>query len=324
VLPDFLIIGAPKAGTTALHRALLPHPQLYLSPVKEPKFFLGDGSAPPHGQRGPGDAHSAREWIWRRADYEALFDAAPPGTRRGESTPFYLYDRGAHARIATLIPDAKLIVVVRDPVERAYSNWVHAWSDGLEPIDDFAAACAVEDERVAAGWAPFWHYTRLGRYGEQLEQLYRHFPRDQVHVLRYKDLVDEPRSSLNDICAFLGIEPDLLSMVPPENTRRFVTPSARARLLGRVIRTGAAAGAYAPPQVWRQVSRPLVWTLQRNGTARPDLDAKQRRALIEQFEPDIRTLEALTDRSYDTWLHDAGHGEFSMRRAASAQDMSAQ
>jgi hypothetical protein len=319
VLPDFLIIGAPKAGTTALHRALLPHPQLYLSPVKEPKFFLGDGSAPPRGQRGPGDAHSAREWIWRRADYEALFDGAPPGACRGESTPFYLYDRGAHLRIATLIPDAKLIVVVRDPVERAYSNWVHAWSDGLEPIDDFAAACAAEDERVAAGWAPFWHYTRLGRYGEQLEHLFRHFPREQVHVLRYKDLVDEPRSSLNDICAFLGIETDLLSMVPPENTRGFVTPSTRARMLGQVIRAGAAAGAYAPPQVWRQVSRPLVWALQRNGTARPDLDAKQRRALVEQFEPDIRTLEALTGRSYDTWLHDEGRGEFSMRRSVNAR-----
>ena len=78
MLPDFLIIGAPKAGTTALHRALLPHPELFLSPVKEPKFFLCAG-APPAGQRGPGDAHSAQEWIWRRDEYEALFAGAPDG-----------------------------------------------------------------------------------------------------------------------------------------------------------------------------------------------------------------------------------------------------
>jgi hypothetical protein len=131
-LPDFLVIGAPKAGSTALHAALVQHPQLFLSTPKEPKFFL-TGERPPSrsAQQGPGDAHSAREWIWRRADYEALFDAAPPGTLRGESTPFYLWDSAAHRRIHSLVPHAKLIAVIRDPVERAYSNWTHLWCDGL-------------------------------------------------------------------------------------------------------------------------------------------------------------------------------------------------
>ena len=102
-LPDFFVIGAPKAGTTAVHAALARHPQLYLSPVKEPKFFLGDGarSARIHG---PGDAHSAQEWVWERDRYEALFDAAPAGTLRGESTAFYLYDPAAHDRIARAGP----------------------------------------------------------------------------------------------------------------------------------------------------------------------------------------------------------------------------
>ena len=162
-LPDFLIIGAPKAGTTALHSALATHPQLVLSPVKEPKFFLCDGEAP-RPQAGPGDAHSVQEWIWRSNDYEALFDGAPPPTLRGESTPFYLYDRTAQVRIARAVPHARLIVVVRDPVDRAYSNWTHLWSDGLEPIDDFLPACAAEEDRVEAGWAPIWHSLGLGRY----------------------------------------------------------------------------------------------------------------------------------------------------------------
>jgi hypothetical protein len=313
VLPDFLIIGAPKAGTTALHRALLPHPELFLSPVKEPKFFLCAG-APPAGQRGPGDAHSAQEWIWRRDEYEALFAGAPDGARRGESTPFYLYDHGAQLRISQVVPDAKLIVVVRDPVDRAYSNWMHAWSDGLEPIDNFAEACAAEDARVDAGWAPFWHYRRLGRYGEQLAHLYRLFPRQQVHVLRYKDLVDEPRESLNEICAFLGVEQNLLAMVPPENTRRFVAPTLQSRAIATLIRAGATAGAYAPPQVWRQASRPLVWELQRNGTARPELAVEDRRRLVDYFADDIRRLELLTGRSFEGWLGDEGRGEFSARR----------
>ena len=140
-LPQFVIAGAPKAGTTALHAALATHPGLYLSPVKEPKYYLTDGRPPPRsGQRGPGDAHSAREWIWRREDYLALFDGAPAGTVRGESTPFYLYDRAAQARLAADVPGVKVIVVVRDPVDRAYSNWAHLRADGLEPEADFAAA----------------------------------------------------------------------------------------------------------------------------------------------------------------------------------------
>jgi hypothetical protein len=148
-LPDFLVIGAPKAGTTALHAALARHPDLYMSPVKEPKFFLTDG--PPPNRGGPGDVQTYREHIWRREDYEALFSAAQAGALRGESTPFYLYDRGAQRRIRALIPQAKLIVLVRDPVERAHSNWTHLWSAGREPVGDFVRACAEEDRRVAAG-----------------------------------------------------------------------------------------------------------------------------------------------------------------------------
>jgi hypothetical protein len=79
-LPDFLVIGAPKAGTTALHAALAQHPGLYMSPIKEPKHFLTDGPPPTRG--GPGDVQTYRQHIWRRADYEALFDGAPEGTTR--------------------------------------------------------------------------------------------------------------------------------------------------------------------------------------------------------------------------------------------------
>jgi hypothetical protein len=194
-LPDFFLVGAPKAGTTALHAALAQHPQLYLSPVKEPKFYLCDERRPARSRhRGPGDAHSAREWVWRRSAYEALFDAAPAGALRGESTPFYLYDRSAQRRIRADVPEAKLVVVIRDPVDRAYSNWMHLRSDGLEPIEDFGEAWAAEDERVAAGWAPFWHYRRLGRYGAQLRDLTAHFSAEQIHVLRYRiEAAGEPR-----------------------------------------------------------------------------------------------------------------------------------
>jgi hypothetical protein len=93
-LTDFLIIGAPKAGITALHAALAGHPELYLSRVKEPKYYMC-GDSPPPSYMGPGDAHSNREWVWQRARYQALFAEAPPDALCGESTPFYLSHRDA-------------------------------------------------------------------------------------------------------------------------------------------------------------------------------------------------------------------------------------
>jgi hypothetical protein len=321
-LPDFFVLGAPKAGTTALHAALAGHPQLYLSPVKEPKYYLTAGQDPARrgapGQRGPGDRHSAREWVWRRADYEGLFEAAPAGLLRGESTPFYLYDLHAQRRIREDVPEARLVAVLRDPVDRAYSNWMHLWSDGLEPIDDFRAAFRAEDERVAAGWAPFWHYRRLGRYGEQLEHLYALFPREQVHVLRYRELVESPRETLDAVCRFLGVRTGVLPGAKAENSKPYVEPSRRARLLARGVRAGAALGAYAPPQAWRTVERRALRAMHRGGAMRPVLDAATRRELVSDFADDVALLSRVTGRDHSDWLRETSRGQFGTRSDSAA------
>src|SRR3712207_6648566 len=105
-LPPALLIGPPHAGPRALHAPLSQHPEVFVSRVKEPKFYLC-GEAPPPAYRGPGDAHSQQEWVWRRRDYEALFADAPAGTVRIESTPFYLYAADARRRLTEELPDAK-------------------------------------------------------------------------------------------------------------------------------------------------------------------------------------------------------------------------
>ena len=194
--PDFLILGAPKAGTTALHAALTRHPDVFMSSPKEPKYWMCDDAPPPHF-RGPGDQHSQQEWVWRKADYERLFEPAPATSVRGESTPFYLWHRAAQRRISEQLPDARLIAVVRDPIDRAYSNWMHLWSDGLEPVADFEKAFALEHERIAKGWAPFWRYAQLGRYGEQLAHLFSYVDRERVLVLRYRTIVDDPQGAVD-------------------------------------------------------------------------------------------------------------------------------
>lgn len=235
-LPDFLLVGAPKCGTSALHNALSKHPQLFLPEVKEPKFFLTDGP-PPSSGGGPGDVATWAEQVWRRADYEALFEQAPPGALRGEGTVFYLYDAGAQRRIRSLIPQARLVAVLRDPVERAHSNWSHLRGAGLEPEADFLAACLLEPQRRAAGWAHFWHYVAQGRYGEQVAHLYSLFDREQVLLLRYQDLRDDPVSTVDRVCTFLGVRTGLVGEVP----RHHVRPDVQARSSGPTPDERAAA-----------------------------------------------------------------------------------
>ena len=302
-LPDFFIAGVPKAGTTALHVALARHPALYLSTVKEPKFFLTDG---PPAQGGPGDAKTYREHVWRRNDYEALFHPAPASALRGESTPFYLYSRGAHQRIRALIPAAKLIVVLRDPVERAHSNWTHLWSAGLDPVSDLVGACAQEDRRIAAGWADFWHYTALGKYGEQLRDLYSVFPRDQVFVLRYRTLISRPARALDQICAFLGVAEGVLTEMPRENVTAHPDASLRHRALARAVRAGSAVTAALPHHAGSAMMDHLERILQRDAAPRKPLTWEERQALIPRFEADVRLLEALTDQDFSDWLMPRG------------------
>jgi hypothetical protein len=305
-LPDFLIAGVPKAGTTALHAALAPHPDLFLSRVKEPKFFLSDGRPPAAG--GPGDVQTYQEHVWRRADYEALFAAAPPGALKGEATPFYLGDLDAHDRIARLLPGVRLILLLRDPVDRAHSNWTHLWIAGLESEADFLAACAKEEDRIAAGWADFWHYKRLGLYGSQVQHLFERIDRDRVLLLRYRELKDEPVATLDRVCAFLGVRTGLLPEIPKENVNRHVVEdNAVNQVLRGLLRAGGTVGHRFPVPLRLAARGPLLTLLHRQNGRRPGTTPAMREALLPYFADDIALLEKITGERYDDWLEVERH-----------------
>lgn len=310
--PDFFIAGAPKAGTTALHSALARHPGVALSSVKEPKYFMC-GDNPPPLYLGPGDAHSRREWVWRRDAYLALFANAPSDVLVGESTPLYFDDAAALLRIHTVKPDAKLIAVLRDPVDRAYSNWMHLWSDGLEPESDFVTAVAMEDARRRRGWAPFWRYRSLGLYGKQLQHALTLFPAAQIHVLRYRDLVESPKQTLAMVWNFLGLEPGPLPEVPKDNVKPYVPDTFRTRSIARAVRAGARVGSLGPPEVWRGVEKRLVESLQNRGQRRPYLNPEQRRQVLGYFLEDLDLLEQLTKCDFSDWRGESGQADFASR-----------
>jgi len=203
-LPDFLVIGAQKAGTTTLHHLLAKHPDLYLPAQKEIHFFsLHDGYG--------------LDWYGRH-----YCDAAPQQLC-GDITPYYLFHPRAPLQIHTVLPEARLIVLLRDPVERALSQFFHAKRHGFESLD-LEAALAAEQERLAdaqqaletPGSQHYSHqkhsYVSRSRYEHQLNRYAELFPTQQLMVCRSEDLFTEPTTCLDRITAFLGIKairPDL-------------------------------------------------------------------------------------------------------------------
>jgi hypothetical protein len=137
-----------------------------------------------------------------------------------------------------------------------------------------------------------------------------------VLLVRYRDLVEEPHKTLNEVCRFLGVAEDVLLEIPPGNSRPFVVPSLRTRILGPVVRAGARAGQFLPPEAWRKMSRPLVEQLHHRGNpARPKLTQEQRVALRRPFLEDIDLLEQVTGKSYDEWRVHRDGDSFHTRQA---------
>src|SRR5689334_11885254 len=167
-LPNFLLIGAAKAGTSSVFAYLGQHPDVFISPTKEPNFFALAGQDVHFA--GPGDSIVNRVSITRLDEYEALFKSAGKGMAVGEASTLYLYNPGTAEAIRRLIPDARVLAILRDPAERAYSSYLHMRRDGREPVARFEDALAEEDARVHNHWEHLWHYSRLGFYYAQLKR----------------------------------------------------------------------------------------------------------------------------------------------------------
>jgi sulfotransferase family protein len=234
-LPDFLIIGAQKAGTTALYAYLRWHPEITGPSFKEVSFF---------------DRHYTRGPAWYRAHLPARPRQWPTRLRNGrwpsvgEASPSYLFHPLAPERVASLMPWARLIAVLRNPVDRAFSHYQHEVALGREPLSFEDALDAEEErmrgelERMAADPSYFshawWNYTYAsrGRYAEQLERWYASFPREQVLVVLSDELSQEPDETYARVLDFLGVRPYQLSSFPRIFSREYdeMPAATRARL----------------------------------------------------------------------------------------------
>jgi hypothetical protein len=277
MMPNFLIIGAMRAGTSSLYQYLKQHPEIYMSPVKEPEFFV------------PGTQWS--QAITEPAAYEALFSGVSSEKAFGEASTEYLPNRGAAERIRRTLPDVKLIAVLRDPADRAYSDFLHRAREGKERLSDFGQAITKGQYRD--------DYMRLGFYHAHLMNYRELFRGEQLKVFLYDDLRDDPVRLTQNVFEFLGVNrhfvPDVsvkhnLSTVPRNRSLHALFGSRQLRQAARIV---------TPPQARRAIRRVISRWL----TTRPEYPQAIRRQLIEMYRPDICKLQDLLQRDLTKWLN---------------------
>lgn len=297
-LPGFLIVGAAKSGTTALYEYLEQHPQVYLSNPKEP-HFLAFGDARP-GFCGPGDDVGInRLAVTGLAGYRKLFAGARGAKAVGEASVSTLYYPQSIARIERYLHGAKLICVLRQPADRAYSAFSFMHARTLEPCASFAQALADEDRRVAENWHHIWHYRRMGYYHRQLQPFYAAFGRRRIRTYLFDDFRKDPRAVLRDCFEFLGVDVDF---VPTQEPAPLVSGIPRSRTIQALYNRARGVRAILRRSVPRSTKRWLQRRFALANLERVRLAPDLRAELTADYREDISRLSDLLDRDLSGWL----------------------
>jgi hypothetical protein len=291
-LPNFLVIGAYKAGTTSLHHYLRSHPDVYVPERKEPGYYAFAGLSEEEARANPVWPLAVRD----RATYEALFDGWAGEAAVGEVSPEYLKNPLAVDHIAADRPDVRLVAVLRNPVERAFSDYLMYRRDGREPEADFDRALDLQEERRASGDAT-GQYVVTGFYGRQLAPYYERFAADRIRIVLTEDLAADRRAVMAGLFDFLGVDPAHQVTDQEDFNRSGVPSSSWVRLAYRARRRVAPlTRAIVPAGVRRRIDGALQDRLER--VALP-IEAAQR--LREVYRDDIELTARLIGRDLSHW-----------------------
>ncbi len=291
MLPNFVVIGAAKAGTTALYWYLAEHPAIFMSPVKETNYFaygLGPG-----GQLLYGDPEVHHFPVKTRREYEALFADVSGAVAIGEASPIYLECPQSAGRIREMIPTARLICSLRHPVDRAYSDYqMYLLQRGrrLDPARDLTAQ---------SDWAqPTSRWMQIGRYAGQLKSYFDAFPRSQMHIFLFDDLKADALGTVQGMYRFLGVDP---AFSPDFNAPHNVGGVPESRIIEGVLtsrRIRSVVEPWMPKRAVNWIRRQRMKNMRRA----PSLPAELRGRLTGYFRDDILRTSDLLGRSLDHWL----------------------
>lgn len=201
--PTALVGGAQKSATTSLFFLLAQHPDVFASSLKEPQYFAFDG---PREFVGPGADTFNKSLVSDEGEYGALFAGGEAHQHRIEASTLYLSEPGVPERVRAFDPAMKVVFILRDPADRAYSAFNFCRLRGWEPLDSVLEGIDAEDERLAAGWPPHFGYRSLSSYGDHLRRWHDVLPADQILCLSKRALEDDPEPTLRRIEDFLDVE----------------------------------------------------------------------------------------------------------------------
>lgn len=299
-MPNFIIIGAAKSGTTALYKYLQQHPDIFMSGVKEPRFFAFEGES--LAFNGPQD-HGTRfntETITDLGLYQSLFDGVKGEAAIGEASPAYLSSaEKASARIQHHIPDAKLIAILRQPAERAYSGFMHTVRNGWETNLNFEQVLTQEDQRIYDNWGPLWQHQSLGFYSLQLNHYYSRFSKEQIRVYLYDDLRQDAQVLMRDIFQFLEVDE---SFQPDMSKKVNVSGITRSQWLRKFLNRPDPIKNALKPFIPNAFRKSLVQKAKTGNLVRPSISPEVRHHLTQLYRDDILTLQDLIDRDLSIWL----------------------
>lgn len=295
-LPNFLIIGAFKSGTNSLYHYLEPHPQIFMCPAKEPSFFAFEG------QEIMDNVWAKKNIITQFDEYKKLFSGVKDEAAIGEASPFYLVSSQAPERIKHYLPNAKLIAILRNPVDRAYSQWQMEYRQGTEKIDNFAQA--VQVKQTGSDGTERQRFVYGGKYFSLLRRFYDLFDRSQISVLLFDNLLKDRIGLLKKIYNFLNVDPTFIAEnisvryneggLPRNMVSGFFTQKIYPHLseLKTVLPQGVQERATA---LSRTLKKKLL-------VKPPDLSPELRSELSDLFKEDILLLQDLIQEDLSIWL----------------------
>jgi hypothetical protein len=301
--PTFFLVGAARAGTTSIYEHLREHPEIFMASTvagKEPSHFC----------------HLAAPWALGYSDFDAyltLFTRARTRKAVGDASTNYLVAPESAERIRARFPAAKIVMILRNPADRAHSLYRYLCSWGFEDAGTFEKGLAREAQRLnnpafISRWQLLYYaflYYHSGLYSEQVERYQRSFPPDQIHIVLYDDLKKNALRTVQGIYGFLGVDPEFEPDLDVRNASQFPLSVKAQAFLGRRWH-GQPLYPRTPVRRRDRLHYPVAMGINlmlgqyRDERVRP----QTRRALLERFRPDIEKTSALILRNLDTWLQE--------------------
>jgi hypothetical protein len=283
--PDFFLVGAAKAGTTSLFNYLVQHPSIFVPPMKEPHYFSD------YSHIGAPKLRSLNEYLH-------LFEGCRADQIAGDLSTSSLHSPRAAGRIHELQPEAKIVMVLRNPIDRAYSFYWYNRNHFVEDLD-FESALDREAARIAGGANFRFHYVESGKYAAQVERYLDAFGADAVRIYLFEDLMRDTQGLCTEILSFLGLRWD-----PSIRTGDVFNRSGvfKSNLLGRLLTQRIPGKAFLrrlAPRGSRYVKNRLF---DLNTSRPPQLSASTRARLVDAFAEDIDRVSGILDRDLSHWI----------------------